>query len=59
MFEAYLESEPSFATQPDSMQQGFAWLEIGHLSGSRLYPRVLEEALSAENDGVIYFGDVN
>ena len=60
MFEAYLESEPSFATLPDSMQEGIAWLEIGRLSGSRLYPRVLEEALSsAENDGVIYFGDVN
>lgn len=60
MFDAYLESEPSLATQPDSMQEGFAWLEVARLSGCRLYPRVLEQALpSRGNTGVIYLGDVN
>ena len=60
MFEAYLESEPSLPSQPDSMQDGFAWLELASLPGCRLYPRVLERALSsAESNGVTYLGDVN
>jgi ADP-ribose pyrophosphatase YjhB (NUDIX family) len=60
IFEGHLESEPSMATQPDSMQEGFAWLDITSLPGCRLYPRVLEQALcSAEKAGVIYLGDVN
>jgi 8-oxo-dGTP diphosphatase len=60
MFECYLESEPSLAVQPDSMQEGFEWLEVKGLRGSRLYPRILEHVLgSAEANGVIYLGDVN
>ena len=60
MFDAHLESEPTFAHEPDSMQVGFAWLEITRLTGCRLYPRVLEQALSADTDTrVIYLGDVN
>lgn len=60
MFECTLESEPSLATNPDSMQEGFAWLEVTNLRGSRLYPRVLEHALcSEENNGALYLGDVN
>ena|ERR1700754_1748581 len=60
MFEGHLESEPSAATQPDSMQEGFAWLEITELPGCRLYPRVLEQVLSSRDKvGVVYLGDVN
>jgi len=60
MFACNLESEPSFATQPDSMQEGFAWLEVTSLPGCRLYPRVLEQALgSPATNGVLYLGDVN
>jgi 8-oxo-dGTP diphosphatase len=60
MFQAHLETEPSFASEPDAMQEGFAWLEIAHLPGCRLYPRVLEQALSSGKDeGVVYLGDVN
>jgi ADP-ribose pyrophosphatase YjhB (NUDIX family) len=59
MFEAYLESEPSSPSQPDTMQVGFTWLEIPSLPGCRLYPRVLERALSAQSNGVTYLGDVN
>ena len=60
MFECDLESEPSLAIQPDSMQEGFAWLEVTRLRGCRLYPRILEQALcSAEKNGVLYLGDVN
>ncbi len=60
MFECYLESEPSLAVEPDSMQEGFEWLEVKALRGSRLYPRALEHLLgSAEANGVIYLGDVN
>ena len=60
MFDAYLESEPSIAQEPDTMQEGFAWLEVSSLPGCRLYPRVLERALSSgQSDGVIYLGDVN
>jgi ADP-ribose pyrophosphatase YjhB (NUDIX family) len=60
MFEAHLESEPSVARQPDSMQEGFAWLELTNLPGSQLYPRVLEQTLcSPAEAGVIYLGDVN
>ena len=60
IFECELESEPSFATQPDAMQEGFAWLELTTLEGSRLYPRILEKELcSAPRNGVLYLGDVN
>jgi len=60
MFQCYLESEPSHAVQPDSMQEGFEWLEVTGLRGSRLYPRILEHVLgSAEANGVLYLGDVN
>jgi ADP-ribose pyrophosphatase YjhB (NUDIX family) len=60
MFEAYLETEPSFPTEPDSGQEGFAWLEVNALPGCRLYPRVLEVVLaSAPQSTVVYLGDVN
>lgn len=60
MFDAYLESEPSIATLPDSMQEGFEWLDVFSLPGRRLYPRALEQALSSTaTTGVTYFGDVN
>jgi len=60
MFEAYLESEPSCPSQPDTMQEGFAWLDIASLPGCRLYPRVLETALSSPaSNEVTYLGDVN
>ena len=60
MVQCELESEPTFATEPDAMQEGFAWLDVTKLVGCRLYPRVLEQALgSADNNGVLYFGDVN
>ena len=60
MFEAQLESEPSMGSQPDTMQDGIAWLELKQLPGCRLYPRVLEQILSStEEAGVIYLGDVN
>ena len=60
MFECELESEPSLATQPDTMQEGFAWLEVSRLEGFRLYPRVLKKELrSTEKNGVLYLGDVN
>jgi 8-oxo-dGTP diphosphatase len=60
MFECQLESEPSLPSRPDSMQEGFEWLEVSGLPGCRLYPRVLERALSSDDaDGVIYLGDVN
>ncbi len=60
MFECELESEPTAATQPDSMQTGFEWLELATLIGRRLYPRVLESALHS-NAGAhaVYLGDVN
>jgi 8-oxo-dGTP diphosphatase len=60
MFECDLESEPSLATKPDAMQEGFAWLELTKVPGSRLYPRILEKELcSAPRNGVLYLGDVN
>jgi ADP-ribose pyrophosphatase YjhB (NUDIX family) len=60
MFECHLASEPSFATQPDTMQEGFEWLEISRLQGCRLYPRILERVLgTTEMNVVIYLGDVN
>lgn len=60
MFECHLESEPSFASQPDPMQEGFEWLELSKLPGCRLYPRVLERILGGtEMNGTIYLGDVN
>jgi len=60
MFECDLESEPSFATQPDAMQEGFAWIDVTRLEGCRLYPRILENKLgSAPRSQVLYLGDVN
>jgi 8-oxo-dGTP diphosphatase len=60
IFECDLESEPSIATKPDAMQEGFAWLELTKLQGSRLYPRILEKELcGGSRDGVLYLGDVN
>lgn len=60
IFECDLESEPSLATKPDAMQEGFAWLELTRLEGSRLYPRILEKELcSASRNEVLYLGDVN
>lgn len=60
MFECDLKSQPSDATQPDSMQIGFEWLELSNLVGRRLYPRVLERTLVSETGaGVVYLGDVN
>jgi hypothetical protein len=59
-FECYLKSEPTLAVHPDSMQEGFEWLKVTGLPGSRLYPRILEHLLgSAEANGVLYLGDVN
>jgi 8-oxo-dGTP diphosphatase len=59
MFECDLLSEPSHPTKPDSMQDGFEWLELRKLQGYRLYPRFLQRALSTETQGVTYLGDVN
>jgi ADP-ribose pyrophosphatase YjhB (NUDIX family) len=60
MFECHLDSEPTGAVQPDSMQDGFAWLDVTRLPGSRLYPRILERVLwPVGTSGVTYLGDVN
>jgi ADP-ribose pyrophosphatase YjhB (NUDIX family) len=51
---------PGGGTNPDEMQTGIVWLDLGALNEHRIYPSVLPELLPRLATGTpIYLGDVS
>jgi 8-oxo-dGTP diphosphatase len=61
MFECTLTSAPQRGGQPDAMQTGIDWINVGTLTQHRLYPKVLKKLLTGNMSASepVYLGDVN